>query len=60
MHPLLEQEELDFIFELYRPTTSTKPASEQSQNRNCELPIDATPCRSMGFYSLDLETRLLL
>ena len=26
----------------------------------CELPIDATPCRSMGFYSLDLETRLLL
>jgi len=34
MHPLLEQEELDFIFELYRPTTSTKPVSEQSQNRN--------------------------
>ncbi|WP_350595427.1 MULTISPECIES: DUF2235 domain-containing protein, partial [unclassified Pseudoalteromonas] len=27
---------------------------------NSELPIDATPCRSMGFYSLDLETRLLL
>ncbi|WP_288988689.1 HipA N-terminal domain-containing protein, partial [uncultured Pseudoalteromonas sp.] len=27
---------------------------------SCELPIDATPCRSMGFYSLDLETRLLL